>query len=409
MSNKIYTGISSNYVPKWGVWEGMRELIANALDMESHSIEQFNAQGQRWLSIQSFGGIIPKEMFLMGMSGKRDDTKSIGQHGEGALLAMLVLLRAGKDIRIKNGFDKIIPTLETHPQLGGDCLAIEIIEGFYGIEDTDGNSVDITVHNLTSEDTTLLDQNYLADDFMDWIPNGDLLVNYDGCQIFRYDTNIPYDEREDLCDSENPKKVFVNGLFVCDLPDNYVFSYNLTPDRIELDRDRKSVDTWDLQQQVADLLELSGSFELMVQMSEERVPDLYQFYTPCKYRKASVGGGWCESNEESVNHRLNKLATDSFIKRNGEKAIAINIEMQQGKRDIIKNRLKLMGYTPVEVPKTNYKMLDKIVTEIPDCTPVDGMTPKKMVEQFMADNKKHMRSKARKQLEKLIEDLVLIS
>ena len=408
MSNKIYTGISSNYVPNWGVWEGMRELIANALDMDSHSIEQFNAQGQRWLSIQSFGGVMPKEMFLLGNSGKREDGKSIGTHGEGAKLSMLVLLRAGKDIRIKNGFDKIIPTIEEHPQLGGDCLAIEIVEGFYGIEDTDGNSVDITIHNLTDEDCTLLDHNYLKDDFMDWVPEGDLLVNYDGCQIFRYDTHIPYDEREDLCDSENPKKVFVNGLFVCDLPDNYVFSYNLTPDRIELDRDRKSVDTWDLQQQVADLLELSGSFELMVQMSEERVPDLYEYYTPSQYRKAS-GGGWCTDHTESVNHVLNKLATENFIKRNGDKAIAINIDMQQSKRDIIKNRLKLMGYTPVEVPKTNYKMLDKIVTEIPDCTPVEGMTPRKMVEQFMVENKKHMRSKARKQLEKLIEDLVLIS
>lgn len=345
----------------------------------------------------------------MGMSGKRDDNSSIGQHGEGALLAMLVLLRAGKGIRIKNGFDKILPTIEPHPQLGGDCLTIEIIENFYGIEDTDGNSVDITVHNLTDEDAILLDENYLAEDFMNWIDSDDLLVNHEGNQIFRYDTNICTEDRGNLCDKGNPKKVFVNGLFVCDLPDKYVFSYNLTPDRIELDRDRKSVDTWNLQQQVADLLELSGSFELMVQMSEQKVPDLYEWYTPSSYRKASVGGGWCSDNVESVNHKLKTLATESFIKRNGEKAIAVNVEMQQSKRDIIKNRLKLMGYTPVEVPKTNYKMLDKTVTEIPYCTPVQGMTPKKMVEQFMEDNKKHMRSKARKQLEKLIEDLVLIS
>ncbi|CAM0050904.1 hypothetical protein VPHK406_0100 [Vibrio phage K406] len=407
MNNKFYTGISSEYVHTWSVWQGFRELIANAVDQDSRAIEEFNAQGQRWVSVQSFGATIPKEMFLMGKSGKRGNSDSIGQFGEGLLLALLVLLREGKDIRIKNGFDKLIATLEPHPQLGAECLALEVVENFYGIEDTDGNSVDITIHGLTEEDSQVLNENYLKDDFMNYIYDADLLVNHAGCQIFRYDSDIHPEDREDLCDKGNPKKVFVNGLFVCDLPDDYVFSYNLTPDRITLDRDRQSVSTWDLQREVATLLEDAGAFELMVRMSEEKVPDLYEYYTPSRYKSVSSSRGM--GSTQTVNGVLNKLATEAFVKRHGEKAMAVNQDLHQSKRDIIKNRLKLGGYTPVEVPRTNFDMLDKSVTQVPDSIPVKNTTPKVMLERYFEANKKHIRRKARKEMEKLIEDLILVS
>lgn len=297
MSNKFFTGISSEYVQHWGVWEGYREAIQNATDQDTYNVELHDCQGMVWLSVESFGATIPKEMFLMGKSGKRGDDTKTGKYGEGFLLSLLVLLREGKDVRIKNGFDKLTPTLEPHPQLGEECLAIEIIENFYDVEDTDGNSVDITIHVLTLDDEEILENNYLPfhmEKYQNWWWEENILVNYDGCQIFRYDTGIYASGRESLEDEGYPKKVFVNGLYVCDLPDKYVFSYNLTPDRISLDRDRKSVDTWDLQREVADILEQSQSFELMVQMSEEKVPDLFEYYTPCSYR--TVGGG-CYSGD----------------------------------------------------------------------------------------------------------------
>ncbi|AUR93538.1 hypothetical protein NVP1187O_225 [Vibrio phage 1.187.O._10N.286.49.F1] len=264
------------------------------------------------------------------------------------------------------------------------------------------------MQGLSQEDWNLLEENYLKDDFMYWIGDGNLLVDHQGCQIFRYDTDTYSEDRGDLSDHGNPKKVFVNGLFVCDLPDDYVFSYNLTPDRITLDRDRQSVSTWDLQREVATLLEDAGAFELMVRMSEEKVPDLYEYYTPSRYKSVSSSCGG-SSDTQTVNEVLNKLATEAFVKRHGEKAMAVNQELGQAKRDIIKNRIKLGGYTPVEVPRTNFDMLDKSVTQVPDSIPVKNTTPKVMLERYFEANKKHMRSKARKEMEKLIEDLILVS
>ena len=406
-SEKIYLTLSQDYVANWGFWEGIRELLQNMGDCEKYEYDRFNCQGDRWISMKTFDGIIPRETLLLGNSGKREDNTKVGEHGEGYKMAFLVLTRMGYQVRIKNGFDKWVVSFENHPQLHTECLCVEILENYYHVEDTDANTVDITVQGLSQEDWNLLEGNYLKDDFMHWIGDGNLLVDHQGCQIFRHDTDIYAEDRGDLSDHGNPKKVFVNGLFVCDLPDDYVFSYNLTPDRITLDRDRQSVSTWDLQREVATLLEDAGAFELMVRMSEEKVPDLYEYYTPSRYKNVSSSPGM--GTTQTVNEVLNKMATEAFVKRHGEKAMAVNQDLHQTKRDIIKNRLKLGGYTPVEVPRTNFEMLDKSVTQVPDSIPVKNTTPKVMLERYFEANKKHMRSKARKEMEKLIEDLILVS
>lgn len=72
-------------------------------------------------------------------------------------------------------------------------------------------------------------------------------------------------------------------------------------------------------------------------------------------------------------------------------------------------RIKLAGKKPVEVPATNYKMLPSNLKEVDTNASVTNVTPLKAVKQYYDSNKKHMRSKARRELEKLIEDLVLIS
>ncbi len=403
---KVYLTLSQDYVQDWGFWEAIRELLQNMIDCDNHKFDEYNSQGDRWVSIKTFDGVIPRDTLLLGNSGKRDDETKVGMYGEGYKLAFLVLTRMGYQVRIKNGFDKWIVTFEKHPQLHTECLCVEIVEGFYNIEDTDSNTVDITVQGLSQEDSQVMNHNYL-EDVIAQTHSEDLLVNHKGCQVFRYDTDICEEDRGGLCDTGNPKKVFVNGLFVCDLPDDYVFSYNLTPDKINLDRDRKSVDTWDLQREVAKLLEDSGSFDLMVRMSEQKVPDLYEYYTPSKYKLVGGGNSWSETNENSVSKVLEDLASEKFIERHGEGSIAIDESMPQNKRDIIKNRLKLSGIKGVEIPPTNFRMLKVELKTVPEFAPITNEKPSKLIAKFLKDNKKHMRSKAVKGLEQLIDDLIL--
>ncbi len=401
-ANKIFITLAEDYVPNWGFWQSVREFLANGLDTGTMEYEHFNNQGDRWVSIKSFGGAIPKEMLMMGKSGKRDDTNTIGQHGEGSLLAMLVLTRMGYDLRIKNGLDKWLITIELHPQLETPCLCVEIKEGYYELE---SDEVDITILGVTEEDVQILEKNYVDPSFFRYLPEEDIVVDYEGCQIFRYSSDCYPGDRASLCDEGNPKKVFVNGLFVCDLPDNYVFSYNLTPDKISLDRDRQSVNTWDMQREVASLLEDACAFDLMVTMSEEKVPDLYEYYTPSHYRR--VSGSYSSDTTETVSGVLQKLSAKKFVEKHGDKAIAVSLQQSQNKRDILKNRIKLSGKVAVEVPETHFKLLPKELTTVPETTSQCNVKPSTLVQQFFETNKKHMRSKAKKQMEKLIEDLIL--
>jgi len=403
---KVYLTLSQDYVQNWGFWEAMRELLQNMSDCENHSFDEYNSQGDRWVSIKTFDGVIPRDTLLLGNSGKRDDDTKVGMYGEGYKLAFLVLTRMGYQVRIKNGFDKWVVTFENHPQLNTECLCVEIVEGFYNVEDTDSNTVDITVQGLSQEDSEVLNTNYIANVSDRWYEE-DILIDHNGCQIFRYATDIEVEDRGCLSDEGNPKKVFVNGLFVCDLEDSYVFSYNLTPDKITLDRDRKSVDSWDLQREVASLLEDAGAFDLMVQMSEEKVADLYDYYTPSKYKLVGGGHTFSDNNENSVSKTLEALASDKFVQRHGENSIAIDADLSQSKRDILKNRLKLNNIKVVEVPSTNYRMLKQELKTIPEFRPVTNLTPSAMMKRFLEENKKHMRRKAIKELETLIDDLVL--
>lgn len=409
MSNKIYLTLSVNYVEGWGFWEAARELIANAKDAGSEEIQSFNDRGDRWVSIKSQGGSIPTESLLLGNSSNRSNEDAIGKFGEGQKLAMLVLTRMDYTLRIKNGFDRWLVTLENHPQLNSQCLCVEIQENFYGVEDTQEDIVEVTILGLTDEDAQELTDKYLPDEsFIYNLDEGDLLLNFEGNHIFRYLSDTYPEDRMTLEDNGNPKKVFVNGLFVCDLPDEYVFSYNLKPNRITLDRDRNSVSTWDLQREVAELLEDAGAYELMVQMSEEKVPDLYEYYTPSRYKSAVYGGGSGE-REESVSEVLKSLSSDKFKAKHGENSVAVSLSGSQAKRQVIMNRIKLAGKIAVEVPETQYKLLSEELKIVPEITWQQRQTPVQMVQSYLEGNKKHLRSKAKKELEKLIEDLILMS
>jgi len=88
---KIRYPLKLDYVPDWGEWEVLRELVSNALDAggeESLSIE-VDAKGT--LVITNTMGEIELDHLLIGAHDGAEGTR--GQHGEGLKLALLVLTR----------------------------------------------------------------------------------------------------------------------------------------------------------------------------------------------------------------------------------------------------------------------------------------------------------------------------
>jgi len=379
----IHLPISSNYVNHWGFWEAIREILQNAIDTKNYNVSRMEPSGI--LKIKSLAGAMNLSTLMLGESSKRDDEESIGKYGEGYKLALLVLCREGYDVLIKNGFDCWRVSIENHPQLNVECLTINVFRDVY-IDEGDENEVSFIINGLGSDQFQLIDENYIDKD----MNNFAVEAENDGSYCFEYSQ---YDE---------PKKVFVGGLFVCDLPesDDYHYSYNFAPNILELDRDRKSVDSFYLQYEATKLLSSAGEFELLASMANSGATDVSDYY-----KISPTGGSYCAGGEtETTNEdQVQKFALEGFIKNHGEKAYPLLSNMDSDRTKAITEQCIELGLTPVTVTKALYDMLPK---ELKKISPVDVKDPiSKVLEDFIASNKKHMRSKATKNLLDIIKSL----
>lgn len=97
--------ISTEYVPDWTYVESVRELFQNAIDNEIQQPTnkmEFAYDGVSTLRISNKESVLPKESLLLGSTSKRNDSNTIGQHGEGYKIALMVLLREGKNVTFYN-------------------------------------------------------------------------------------------------------------------------------------------------------------------------------------------------------------------------------------------------------------------------------------------------------------------
>lgn len=221
---KVPLSLSRNYVRNWGVVQGVRELIANALDQEDYDI--FCDGG---ISIHSYGGTIPENYLLLGNGSKTESTDSIGQFNEGLKIALLVLCREGVEVIIQNGKDKWVPTLEHSEIYNTECLHINIESDYYQNEDC----VKIEIQDLDDELIEEIEQNTLAmqgNYEKHTTPHGDILLN-----------------------EEHKGKIYVGGLFVDNFKSDYGFDF--PPTEFALDRDRKSLKPFDIKWQTQYLWE----------------------------------------------------------------------------------------------------------------------------------------------------------
>ena len=383
-SETIHLPISSNYVGHWGFWEATREILQNAIDTKNYNVSRMESSGI--LKIKSLAGAMDLSTLMLGESSKRDDESAIGKYGEGYKLALLVLCREGYDVLIKNGFDCWRISIENHPQLNVECLTVNVFRDVY-IDEGCENEVSFIITGLGYEQFELINANFIDKD-MDCF---EVLAESEGSYCFEYS------EYED-----DIKKVFVGGLFVCDLPekDDYHYSYNFAPNILELDRDRKSIDSFYLQYEATKLLSSAGQFELLASMANRRATDISDYYT---ISSTGSHSGSTYSSEGHNEDNVQKFALEGFIKNHGEKAYPLLENMDNGRAKAITEQCIELGLTPVTVTKALYDMLPK---ELKKISPVDVKDPiSKVLEDFITSNKKHMRSKATKGLLNIIKSL----
>lgn len=220
---KYELSLSRNYVSSWGIEEAIRELLQNAKDSSGEDIINID-KSSGTITITNKNTSISSSTLLLGNTSKKDDLDKIGQFGEGYKLALLVLLREGKDVSIQNGNKIWNPSFEYSDNFECEVLCIT---------ETDGNGNDLTfeISGFNSRELDELENEFLG-------LNG---------QAYN---SIQTSYGEILTDPDYKGKVFVDGLPVYK-DDNFDYGYNFKPCYVTLDRDRKSINIYQLKRLTA--------------------------------------------------------------------------------------------------------------------------------------------------------------
>lgn len=218
--------LSPDYVLEWGVWEAVRELLQNSIDQAAiaGSRKVFDYSAPR-LTIGTTECKLEPRTLLLGVSDKQSSRVTIGQFGEGYKLAMLVLTRLSYDVVVQNNDKVWVPRFTKSERYDSYVLTVQVYPAVQPV-----NGVHYVIQDVSEDSFARIAENYLLDAPMNRILREDYLKG----------------------------RVFVSGLFVCEIGE-LAYGYNFSPDRLKLDRDRRTAPTFDVTYQASCLWEADGT------------------------------------------------------------------------------------------------------------------------------------------------------
>lgn len=241
-SKVLPTCLTRNYVSSWGVVEACRELIQNALDTDDYEFERSYGE----IVIKSYGGTIDTKNLLLGVGSKQNNATSRGGFSEGLLLALLILARENVGIKFINGDKQWTPTFDYNSDF--NCETLFIVEEE---SDEDFDGVCITL-DLSYKDAEKVEENTLH-----------MQSDYD-----KFET----DEGTILLDEQHSGRIYVGGLFVTTFQSEYGFDFK--PEDFKLDRDRRSLNPFDIQWQIRQLINMMDEDEITDELSDRIVESI---------------------------------------------------------------------------------------------------------------------------------------
>lgn len=265
---KYTTMLTPDYIPDWSVADGIREFTANALDSDSPL--EYDV-GDNYITLTSVGVTLPPRVLTMGTSGNRLKDSAVGKHGEGILTGLIPILREGGKVEFQNGDKLWTPSFEYSDQFEREVLVIEETQYAAG-----NNNFTVSITDIDS---------------------GVISEVVDRCLYLQKDLGTVFEGKRGRVLMDTPNKLYVGGLFVCDIK-GHKYSYDFAPAYLPLNRDRKSVDSWNLAANVTALL-------------EEVLPakDLAQLVSD---RAADAGGWYSTFTSDEVAEEVYALAKESY-------------------------------------------------------------------------------------------------
>ena len=269
---------------------------------------------------------LPIEALLLGHTTKADNPKLRGKHGEGLDLGLLALVRAGRSVRIRSGAEVWVPSLEKSSKFNGaTVLVVDVQKGR-----TYKNRVRVEIEGVEDDEWTDMKSRFL---FLQKLKNNEFIKTYSGTLLLK---------------PEQRGHLFVKGIWVMTDPKlNYGYDYR----DAELDRDRRMINSWDIQFKNAKIWREAATarpdlFDKFVEMLEEGIEDVT---------------GFEGSATDYMEPELVEQVAARFIGRHGDKAVPVDT-LEQSKN------LEHLGRKGVIVPKALSHIVKKTLGSIEKIT-----------------------------------------
>jgi len=235
---RIETSLHRDYCPTWKVWEGLREILQNALDAQDDGfpMEVVYHEGSGNLIVRNKDVTLDRKSMLMGYSSKRN-SGARGEHGEGYKVGILALVRAGKPVSIRSGKETWKGGIHASKNYGGE----EVFCFDTRTRETWSEIVEVVVGNVAPEEWLACQERVvplLKDLFKGQDKDVKEVRGVSGAALFKH--------------RELRGMLFVKDLFVCRLDGDYAYGYNLRD--VKLDRDRMVPAAFDVKWETSALL-----------------------------------------------------------------------------------------------------------------------------------------------------------
>jgi hypothetical protein len=322
--------VSPNYVSDWGITEAIRELFQNAIDQESISQDnkmffEYKEETQEILIGNKESILTPKSL-LLGTSTKSDNDDTIGKFGEGYKIATLVLLRNNKEITFYNyGAKEVwLPRFVKSRRYGGVNILTFDVKKNYFWQSVPDNNLTIVVGGITKEEYLQIKNTNLH---LQELQDSDII-------------NTQYGKI--LLNEKYKGRFFVNGLYVAN-KNNFQYGYDVVPKYMNLDRDRKLLETYELCNITSQMWGKSNQYDIIYTMFEKNSVDISSLYA------------WNMNSAIMKNEILKK-----FKKEHGEHAVpVVSTNQMQGLKSSYKPIIVSHTYQNVLMSSEEYNMPKK--------------------------------------------------
>lgn len=230
---RVQLSVSIDYLPEWGIYEGLRELTQNFIDaQEDCGVKghiRYEGGSLRGKVIMTNPGAkeLNREALLFGVTSKADRTDQRGQFGEGMKVGTLALVRAGCEVIIRTQTETWKASIEPSSEFGNRKVLTFSTRKRERVTD----EVEVEISPILKTDWEKIEKSFM---FMQ--EDVEAEGNAYGSIL----------KGEEFCG-----KIFAKGIFVKEVKDAK-FGYDIKD--ITLNRDRSMIDEWSARNSVVNML-----------------------------------------------------------------------------------------------------------------------------------------------------------